>query len=289
MKSGMPYALLVLNLLAGSRPALPQNELDKPPAPHLSLGEMEKFLRESAIVQHKSLSEGVTNSERATLAKGQFKHDAHIQTIDLAQSTFTTVRGTELNFKDTYKFNIAAYRLAKLMHLNMVPVSVERKAGGRSAAVTWWVDNTLMTELERHKRKLEPHDTDSWNRQMFCVRVFDQLIYNTDRNLGNLVIDQNWKIWMIDHTRAFRLMNALPNPKNLAKCDRNLLAELRNLNEANLTQELHPYLTKAEVKALLARRNLIVRFFEEEIARKGENSVLFDLPKDDALNREASR
>ena len=42
---------------------------------------------------------------------------------------------------------------------------------------------------------------------MWHVRMFDQLIYNVDRNLGNLVIDKNWTIWMIDHSRAFRLLD----------------------------------------------------------------------------------
>ena len=39
---------------------------------------------------------------------------------------------------------------------------------------------------------------------MQIVRLFDQLIYNIDRNLGNLMITNDWTIWAIDHTRAFR-------------------------------------------------------------------------------------
>jgi len=42
---------------------------------------------------------------------------------------------------------------------------------------------------------------------MWVVRLFDQLIYNTDRNLGNLLIDKSWRLWMIDHTRAFKVLN----------------------------------------------------------------------------------
>ena len=40
---------------------------------------------------------------------------------------------------------------------------------------------------------------------MSLVRVFDQLIGNIDRNVGNLLITSDWRIWAIDHTRAFRL------------------------------------------------------------------------------------
>ena len=155
---------------------------------------------------------GITNSQRATLDDGRLKHDAHIQTVDIQKASFQTATRTELNFRDSYKFNMAAYELDKLLELNMVPVSVERKVGGDMAAVTWWVDDTLMTELDRHKKKMEPPDLKTWNPQMYVCRVFDQLIYNTDRNLGNLVITKDWKIWMIDHTRAFRTMKDLPDP-----------------------------------------------------------------------------
>ena len=178
----------------------------------LSQAEIEEFLFKAKVGKKKALSVGVTNSERATLDDGKLRHDAHIQTVDISKTSFQTSQGTEINFRDSYKFNMAAYELDKLLELNMVPVSVERKVGSM-AAVTWWVDETLMTELERKKKKIEPPDQRSWNQQMFVCRVFDQLIYNTDRNLGNLVITKDWKIWMIDHTRAFRTMKDLRSPK----------------------------------------------------------------------------
>ncbi len=197
----------------------------------LTRPQMEEFLLTARIIQHKALSVGVTNSQRATLDDGKLKHDAHIQTVDISKDSFQTARGPELNFRDSYKFNMAAYELDKLLELNMVPVSVERKALGDMAAVTWWVDDTLMTELERKKKKIEPPDQHSWNQQMYDCRVFDQLIYNTDRNLGNLVISKDWKIWLIDHTRAFRMMKDLQTPQNLVQCDRKLLAKMKELSK----------------------------------------------------------
>jgi len=145
--------------------------------------------------------------------------------------------------------------------------------------VTWWVDDRLMDELERHNKNINPPDLDNWAKQMHILRVFDQLIYNTDRNLGNMLIDKKWQIWMIDHTRAFRSQKTLLNEKNLEKIDRTLLANLRKLDEESLTTELKSYLTKTEIKALLARRDLIVKFFEEAVASKGEGAVLYDLPR----------
>ena len=243
----------------------------------LSRAEMEEFLMNAKVVERKNLSTGITNSQRATLDDGRLKHDAHIQIVDIQKASFQTATRTEFNFRDSYKFNMAAYELDKLLELNMVPVSVERKVGGNMAAVTWWVDDGLMTELDRHKKKMEPPDLKTWNPQMYVCRVFDQLIYNTDRNLGNLVITKDWKIWMIDHTRAFRTMKDLPAPANLVQCDRKLLAKLRGLNKDVLTKGLERYLTSPQIEGLLARRDKIVSFFDNQVAKKGEAVVLFDL------------
>lgn len=79
---------------------------------------------------------------------------------------------------------MAGYELAKLLDLNMVPPYVERKMGRRSASLTWWIDDTI-DELDRIRQKKDPPDPEDWNKQMQAVRVFDQLIHNTDDNLDD--------------------------------------------------------------------------------------------------------
>jgi hypothetical protein len=203
------------------------------PGSTLTRQEIEEFLRNARVIQVKSISTGITGTQRATLDDGKLRHDAHIQTVDISKTSFQTARGTELNFRDCYKFNMAAYELDRLLELDMVPPSVERKVGGHMAAVTWWIDDSMM-ELERTKKKIEPPNLLLWNQQMYLCRVFDQLIYNTDDNLGNVLITKDWKIWLIDHTRSFRLMKNLENSKNLVQCDRKLLTKLREMNKEAL-------------------------------------------------------
>jgi hypothetical protein len=181
-----------------------------------------------------------------------------------------------MNFRDTWKFNVAAYRLGKILEIDMIPPSIERKVNGKSAAVTWWLDNSMM-EVDRIKKKLESPDKDRWNREMYMVRVFDQLIYNTDRTLQNLMIDDDWRIWMIDHTRAFRLYLTLREKKDLVKCERALLEKLRTLN-ADVLKSLKPYVNDGEIKGMLGRRDKIVQFFDAEVKQKGEAAVLYDRP-----------
>jgi hypothetical protein len=246
-------------------------------SPVFTSSQKEEFLQTAKILNTRTLSEGVTQSTRASLSNREVTHDASIQGIDEHKNVFTSALGTELSFKDTYKANVAAYRLAKLLGLgDMVPPSIERSFDRAPAAFTWWVDDVLMTEKERYFKKKPPPDPDRWNRQMYAVRVFDELIYNTDRNLGNLVIDKEWNLHMIDHTRAFRLHKKLKSEKNLTRCDRNLFTALQALDRASLLQELTPFLNSEEIDAILARRNLIVKLFQNLAAQKGAAAVFYD-------------
>ena len=245
--------------------------------PKLTRLQMEEFLRTAKVVETKRTAIGITGSLRAKMTDGVMTHDAHIQTIDEAKQSYTTDRGTEINFRDSWKYNIAAYRIDKLLDLNMIPVSVDRNVPGIGrAAVTWWVDDVLMDEVTRHKKKVEPPDQMDWNRQMYIVRVFDQLIYNTDRNLQNLLMTKDWRLWMIDHTRAFRMHKGLKEKKNLVQCDRRLFEALKRLDREAVERECKPYLTTPEINGMLARRDLIVKYFEDEVARKGESAVLYE-------------
>ena len=252
-----------------------------PPSAAVSLSdtEQEEFLRKAKIIKTSGTKKGITNSSRVTMTDGKITHDAHIQCIDEAKHEFKTDRGTELNFKDTYKFNIAGYRLARLIGIENTPVYVERKVSGKTCSAAWWVDDVLMDEADRKRKKMEAPNPDAWNDQIYVMRVFDQLIYNVDSNLTNLLILKNWDIEMIDHTRSFRLSHKLENPRNLAKCDRNLLANLRALDRDVVIKQLSPYCTKAEAEAVMARRDEIVRFFDDQVKQKGEGAVLYDSHK----------
>lgn len=274
---------LMMTVLAGALLASPgvlvSTAADTSATPTLTRAEMEQYLRSAKIVARRPIPDGVTHPWRLTLDDGQRSHDAHQQTVDIYEPTFPGPLGTEINFRDCYNYNIAAYRLATLLGMNMIPVSVERKVGGEAGAVTWWVDNVLMREKERYLNNIEPPDQQRWNEQMYRVRLFNELIYNMDANLGNLLITNDWDIWIIDFTRAFRLHESLRKPENLTRVDRQLLERLRQLDRETLMRELRPHLRKSEIKGLLARRDRIVDLFDRKIAEKGEVAVLCDAPR----------
>ena len=106
--------------------------------------EMEEFLRSAEVRGRKKLGVGVTGSERLKLWDGSVEHYAHFQSVNSTRKKFTTGGRTYLNFRDSYKYNVAAYRLDRMLGLGMAPVSVERRLKGQWAAVSWWVDDVQM-------------------------------------------------------------------------------------------------------------------------------------------------
>jgi hypothetical protein len=134
-----------------------------------------------------------------------------------------------------------------------------------------------MTEKERLAKKTFGPNPDRTSKQIQIMRVFDELIQNKDRNQGNILWTKDWTMWLIDHTRAFRLGKELLKPENLTRCDRGLLDRLRGITAEALAAAVGESLTKLEQEALLARRDLIVKHYEDRIARLGEAVVLFDV------------
>ncbi len=247
-------------------------------AVNLGCAEIEDFLRTARIGSLRHTDKGVTLPRWATLDDGRRKHNAFIQTVDVKKTSFQSRRGPELNFRDFWGYNVAAYEIAKLLELNMVPPYVARKVGGSSASLSWSL-NVMVDEADRVRKKMYPPDPDTWNEEVAVSHIFHQLVYNVDENRTNIQITPEWRIWLIDFTRAFRPHDTLRDPRELTRCDRKLLAKLRALDEPTLQARVRDYLTKTEIRALLARRDRIVEFFDAEIASKGEKAVLFDLTR----------
>ena len=213
---------------------------------------------------------------RVVLDDGRRRHEAGVETADGTDPT-----------RRNYKFNVAAYELDKMLGLNLVVPAVERLLNERPASVTWWLDDFVMTEQDRRKKKTDPPDLTRWNQQMQAVRVFDELIANTYRDPSpplylnsvwdNLLITRDWTVWLTDHTGAFGIRGQLLDPESLATCPREVLGRLRDLNRELFARTLMKYLSSQQLEALEVRRTLIVRHFEALIASRGEAAVLYDL------------
>jgi hypothetical protein len=244
--------------------------------PALSREEIKQFLQTADIIKSKPSSKGVTHPWKLTLSNGTITHDASFQSVDEHSPRKELSSGkVEVHFVDSYKYNIAAYRIAELIGLEaMLPVYVERKWEGKNGSLSWWLP-AKMDEADRYQKKIEPPDGDKWNRQMFRMRVFDELVYDSDPNLTNVLIGEDWTLWRVDFSRAFRTSKDLRIATNLVKCDRQLLEKLKTLQANEVTEKTKGYLTKEEVSGLMARRDKIVARFQTLIAEKGEKEILY--------------
>jgi hypothetical protein len=272
---------LVVLLLASCVPAPAYAQTTAAaPAPQLTVEQMKHFLKNARVIRNRTTNKGVTAPKRLTLSDGVITHDAVFQAVDEKQMVANLSGGgrqasTELNFVDSYRYNLAAYALAELLGLDhMMPVHVERRWSGSTGSISWFVD-TLMDESDRLKKKIQPPNPTEWNYQMYRMRVFTALVRDTDRNLTNVLITPEWKVVMIDFTRGFRLQPELMYSKDLARMDRSLWAKLQALERPAVKTAVGDWLTNAEIDAMMKRRDLLVAHFSKLIAESGEEKVLY--------------
>jgi len=237
--------------------------------------EIEAFMRSARVVAARETSKGVTRPLRLTLTNGTLTHDAVFQAVDERRPYRRATDGSvEVNFVDSWRYNVAAFRLAGILGLaDMMPVTIEYRFRGKSGSLAWWVES-LMDEAERLERGLEPPDRSAWNEDMFRQRVFMELVHDTDRNLGNVLISPEWRVIMIDFTRAFRLWDRI-RATELDRIDRRLLARLETLSRDEVARAVGDHLTSGEIDAVLKRRDLIVSHYRARVEQLGEARVLY--------------
>lgn len=248
------------------------------PAP-LDRAAQAAFLTDARIIASRQLSSGVTSPYRLTLSDGIVTHDAAFQSVNerRSQADFGQ-RGVEYNFIDSHHFNLAAYTIAGMLRLDtMMPVTVHRSWNGRDGTLTWWIDDA-MDERTRRKEKKEAPNRLAWAQQIYKMRVFAALVGDTDRNLGNILITPDWRMWMIDFTRAFRLHGDIKYPTDLPQIDRTVLARLRALDAQTVQAQTAHCLSEFEVRAMMKRRDALVAHFDALVASKGQSLVLYGAP-----------
>jgi hypothetical protein len=225
-------------------------------------GEFEDFLRSAGIAKLSDIPVGVTHPQRAFFAPGGIAGSAALKHLQ---------SGLQSGYWESYKSEIAAYKLDRILGLNMVPPTVERRVGADLASMQLWVEDCKL--LKDVDQKASP-DKDAWAKQVWRQRTFDNLIANIDRNAGNLLVDDHWNLILIDHSRAFAT-NGMPFMKEMTRIDRAFYERLKALDEATLMRELKPWvLTGGNVKDVLKRRDKIVARFDE-LARQTSAAAVF--------------
>jgi hypothetical protein len=244
-------------------------------APRMADADVESFLREGRVVESKEIGSGVTRPKKLLLERDGATLSAAFKTVDVQETKVTRFSDSvEMNFSDRYVYERAAYLLDRQLGLGMVPVSVLRTIDGTPGVLVAWVPDAI-DEGQRSAGGLLPADLRRLTRQRSVMRVFDALIYNTDRNQGNQLYTPDWKLHLIDHSRSFRLRRRPPDGffAERVSLPRSLADGLRGLDAETLGQAMHGILSKLQVKAVLARRDAILEKIEQDRARFGDALV----------------
>lgn len=248
--------------------------------------EIEEFLSSAEVVATDAIPRGVNKPYRLTLEKDGIRARAIFRDVSIKkQSWMDPKRGPQLNFRDDCVFECAAYEVSRMLGLHCVPPVVSRKISGnnlprgirgKKGTLQIWVENAKL-ERERQEEGTQSPDPRGWLVQMQTMRVFDSLIHNDDRTQENMLIDVNWKLWLIDHTRAFRRYKEAPDLRMIRYCEKTLWERLNQMDDLILRARLKPFLNSGEIEALLSRKVQVVEFIQGLIDEQGESKIIISL------------
>jgi len=239
--------------------------------------EVEQYLSAARVKAIKDVGDGVTKPKKATLELNRVERFAIFKTIDVNGPGIVPAQlgGNAPDFQDTWKTEVAAYVVDRMIGLELVPATIERVIDKKTGSLQWWVDGTMTEAARQQMNRPAPPDAGAWERAELRMRLFDNLICNTDRNPSNMLVTTDFQLRLIDHSRAFRPVTTLRNPAQMTRFSRPLLEALPRLTAADLTDRAGKYLTGAQIAAVIARRDAIVAYANTLIAERGEAAVLY--------------
>jgi len=243
---------------------------------------IERFLLTAEILRTELIGEGVTNPTRVYLAKDGIE----------AKAAWKNPSGMPLGILEGWQYEIAAYRMDKLLGLNMIPPTVERTLNGKKGSLQYWVENKYsLLDLQEKGISMPVSAIENTERMKYLTRAFDSLIANEDRTQQNVRYTEDWRTILIDHSRSFRSgreftekllfgphgvrKSAEERPFLYRRLPRAFVERLKSLTFENVKDAVGTYLTDKEIGSVLARRDLLLKDIAEMVQAQGEDKILY--------------
>jgi hypothetical protein len=242
----------------------------------------EEFLRTAEIVRSEEIGEGVTKPYKLYLRKDGLE----------LKAAWKNPQGLMQGFLEGWQYEIAAYRMDKLIGLNMVPPAVEREFQGKPGALVLWAENkySLLKIMEQGIR-IPDEARDHTEKMKWLTRAWDSLIANEDRTQQNILYTGDWRIILFDHSRAFRsegefarrLMfgrdgikkSETGEPFLFRRVPGWFVERIKTLTYDEIRGAVGTTLTDKEIKAILARRDLLLKEIARMVEEQGREAVLW--------------
>jgi hypothetical protein len=225
--------------------------------------EIEDYLKRAEVVRMEETKVGVTRPAHAYLAPG-----GPISEMAWKALPASAVRN---GYRESYKAELAAYEMDKLLMLNMVPPKVERRVKGDDGVAVMWASPTRSFKEMGGPPTPPARYLPQWNLQMIRAKMFDDLIGNEDPNLGNWLVDPSWNLILIDHSRTFRYSKSLTH--ELTHIDRALWDRMKGLTREQIAATLGSLLDERDINGILDRREVMQRSIDKLVKSKGEAAV----------------
>ena len=240
----------------------------------------EEFLKASKIISSSkdfSESEAVTEPWTLVLEKDGVTRRA----------LWKNPEGRFKGHLDSWRCEIAAYRLDRLLGLNMVSPTVEKRFQGNKGSCQLMLENVIMLRTKQEEKIKPPsYRIDPLNRATYLQRAWDNLIANVDRNIGDILFTDDWRMILIDHSRAFRSSKKYTKTlifdekykggaKLMKKLPKAFVEKLKSLNFKLIRDAVGEYLTEKEIEVVLMRRDLLISWLDKRIKELGEGQVLY--------------
>lgn len=219
--------------------------------------EFEAFIRTAEVERVVDVPIGVTRPRRAILKPGGLVESIAWKVLPPSRKT---------GYWESYKNEIAAYELDKLLGLGMVPVAVEKRWKHETGAAILW-----LARVHSWKDVSEKPKPRHFDREVIRMKMFDNLICNKDRNTGNLLVDDAWNLFLIDHSRAFINSNELPVV--MGRIDRELWNRMLALDEPTVMAALGTWVARGDLRSLLKRRDRMKVAIEKLVKASGETAI----------------
>lgn len=278
MKKAMALVLLASALALAPGPALAQFL----PEEIARRGADEEFLRTAEIVRSEPIGEGVTKPMKLYLQKGGVERKA----------AWKNPHGEMHGFLEGWQYEIAAYRLDKLIGLNMVPPAVEREFEGKPGALVLWAENKYsLLKIVEDGIRIPDEAVDHTEKMKYLARAWDSLIANEDRTQQNILYTEDWRMILFDHSRAFRSegqfakqlmfgvngikVSSQGTPYLFRRLPRWFVERLKALTFDEINAAVGDTLKKKEIQAILARRDLLLQEIGAMVEKWGEASVIY--------------
>jgi len=241
------------------------------PLPFQGDDEVLEFLRTAKVVSRKEIKEGL-NRPLLLLLEHEGARARAILRWAKSRKRRTRVGGRYYGrYLDHYASDCAAYDLARQLGIDTVPPTIIRRIGVKDGSLQVWVEGAR----DETASAFRPRSPIRWVKQQWEMDLFDNLIFNADRNSANVLAGQDDEFWLTDHGRAFQPQAELLSPEKLKMINRQIWDRLQALSDEELKDIVREHLDTEQLKTLVKRRELLVELVERLVAEKGEAKVFY--------------